>query len=338
LQDGYHRLEALKQLGVDKVSVVVKNTGESKGVIPEVGGKKYFNGVPISKEVDGYINEVSKYKNSAEFQRAWYDKKFERPKELKNISPAVFFNKIKELEKTYIPSGKFTELKKGLYEYSSTPYPQSPSIPEVKTTPQKEIVTKTKTEPTTKKKKVLGKQASRVFERLKAENPQLGDNVTYDTINLKKQAKKAVSMLKKDKQKLFNIAMGYETSKTLTSTSANIAMAEKALQDGNNKLYERLVKNRSLAQTRRGQEIVSEKGSVTDNSTSRYVKELINSRLEDMGKKYLGDLETAVTKKSNKERAIKVIDEKVIKLENEIKNSKISVKNALLLLDKLTCL
>ena len=138
-----------------------------------------------------------------------------------------------------------------------------------------------------------------------------------------------------DKQKAFRIAMGAETLRDILSASTNIAMAEKALEEGNKELFSRLIVNRSMAQTRRGQEIVAEKGSVTDNSVSRYVKELIAQRLENVGKRYLTNLKEG--KISNKEHATKVIDRKVTKLEKEIKTKKLSVKTALELLSELEC-
>ena len=142
-------------------------------------------------------------------------------------------------------------------------------------------------------------------------------------------------MLATDRQKAFDIAMGKEPSREITSTAANIAMAEKALDEGNHDLYAKLIKNRSLAQTRRGQEIVSERGSLSDNSASRYVKELIATRLDNVGKTYLSDLREGKT--TNKEHASRVIDRKVGKLEKDIINKKLDIKTALRLLDELAC-
>lgn len=178
---------------------------------------------------------------------------------------------------------------------------------------------------------------SRVFERLKAENPSLEGDLGYDPIKLKEDAQKAVDLIATDKQKAFRVAMGAEVSPDITSTAVNIAMAEKALADGNTSLYTRLIKNRSLEQTRRGQEIVAERGSVTDNSTSKYVKELVASRLEALGKRYFGDLKNLIKKTTDKERGIGVIDREVTKVEAQIKGKKLDVKTALGLLDKLAC-
>jgi hypothetical protein len=98
-----------------------------------------------------------------------------------------------------------------------------------------------------------------------------------------------------------------------------------------------LTKNRSLEQTRRGQEIVAEKGSVDDNSTSRYVKELFSLRLETLGKKYLFGLETKI-KNSNKKRAIEKIKKEVDSAKKQIEDFKrIDIKEAQSIIDRLTC-
>lgn len=179
---------------------------------------------------------------------------------------------------------------------------------------------------------------SRVFERLKAENPEvLTGDLKANEVKLKQDLVKAVDLVAKDKQTAFDIAMGAKSSPDVLSTSANITLAEKALQDGNHELYSRLIQKRSLDQTRRGQEISAERGSVTDNSTARYVKELIASRLDKVGSEYLGDLKSKVTRVSNRTKATNKIDAEVRALETKIKTKKLDTKTAMALLDKLTC-
>ena len=80
-------------------------------------------------------------------------------------------------------------------------------------------------------------------------------------------------------------------------------------------------------------ELVSEKASITDNSQSRYVKELLAVRFQDAGKKYLSD----VGKGTPEKKATKVIDQEVEKLKVKIKNKKLNLKNALKLLEEITC-
>lgn len=184
---------------------------------------------------------------------------------------------------------------------------------------------------------------SKVYERLKAENPQLGEVLTYEHQNLELNAEKAVELIAIDKEKAYRIAMGVEDPPTgQTSTAVNIALAEKALEDGNNSLYAQLVRNRSLEQTRRGQELVAEKGSVTDNSTSRYVKELIKARLDKLGKNYSEGLTDSLLKKVRKgdlkARATAAIKKEVNRVKERVESTKeLDLNEAQSFLDSLAC-
>jgi len=182
-----------------------------------------------------------------------------------------------------------------------------------------------------------GEMKSRVFERMKNETPDIEGDVGYTPIKLRQEAEKAVDLIAKDKQEAFDIAMGKRVSNDITSTSANIALAEKALEEGNMTLYSRLVKNRSLAQTRRGQEIVSEKASVSDNSTSRYVKELVAARLEKLGSSYTTGIKEMIRGGSTKSRGISFLDKEVSKLETKVRTRKLSAQDAMKLLDAISC-
>lgn len=182
------------------------------------------------------------------------------------------------------------------------------------------------------------KFASRVFERLKAEQPELRGTLNYDPIRMKKDISAAVDLIKKDKQQAYRVAMGVEEPPAgQTQTSVSISLAEKALEEGNNSLYSKLTKNRSLEQTRRGQEISAERGSVTDNSTARYVKEALSAKLERAGKSFLSDLKDPFNKKSNKAKAIERIDREVAKAERKIDVKKLDIKEAQSIIDKLAC-
>lgn len=183
---------------------------------------------------------------------------------------------------------------------------------------------------------VGAKFESKVFSRLKNENPEaLKGTLKYDTRNLKADSEAAVKLISEDKQKAFQVAM--DNSHPL-SVATNIALSEKALSEGNHKLYGQLVKSRSLEQTRRGQGLVAEKGSITDNSTSRYVRELINNRLDKLGEKYTSTIDPKMINRSTKEKAMVAVENGVKKIESKIKNKKLDTKTALSLLDKLTCL
>jgi len=183
------------------------------------------------------------------------------------------------------------------------------------------------------------KLQSRVYERLQQEHPEiLTEDLTYTKNNMKADAIKAVALISKDKQKAYRVATGMEEApKGQTATAVSIALGEKALSEGNTELYRKLTINRSLEQTRRGQEIVAEKGSVTDNSVARYVKELISTRLDKLGDSYLSDITEKITKKTTKQKATDILDREAKKIEAKIKSKKLDLKTALDLLNNHIC-
>jgi len=180
---------------------------------------------------------------------------------------------------------------------------------------------------------------SRVYERLAAERPDvLPENVEYERKTREDQVNKAIDLIKEDKQKAFDIAMGNIQSDELLATTVNIALAEQAKDEGNMSLYNTLTRNRSFAQTRRGQEMEAEKGSVSNNQASRFVKQLINSRLADLGKKYTTGIKETFKKSSAQKLGLEKIDTEVKKTKEKIKKTKeLDLSEAQAIIDRLTC-
>jgi len=180
---------------------------------------------------------------------------------------------------------------------------------------------------------------SRVYERLASERPDvLPENIEYEKKTREDQVEKALELIKTDKQKAFDIAMGNIQSDELLATTVNIALAEQAKDEGNMSLYNTLTRNRSFAQTRRGQEIEAEKGSVSNNQASRFVKQLINSRLADLGKKYTTGIKEIFKKSSAQKLGLEKIDTEVKKAKEKIKKTKeLDLSEAQAIIDRLTC-
>lgn len=125
---------------------------------------------------------------------------------------------------------------------------------------------------------------SRVSERMKALYPELDDPVLYDKIKINEEVSKAVDLVEKDQIEAYKQAIGMGDTTPYQSTAANIALTEKALADGNFELANTLIKQRSKMQTSYGQSIVMEKSTITDNSSQRYLDDLITSRMANLGK------------------------------------------------------
>jgi len=181
------------------------------------------------------------------------------------------------------------------------------------------------------------KLESRVYARMRENIPtELQGDANYSTKGLKAQAKSSIEVINKNPERAYKIAMGMETPKgNQTSASVNIALAEKARLDGNKQLYADLVKNRSLAQTKRGQEIVAER-LLTDNSVDSYVKQAIKNRLEAKSTNmFTPDVLKSLGKKSKVSVVTSNITEQAKNVVTKVKDFDIS--EAQKFIDSITC-
>jgi hypothetical protein len=151
-------------------------------------------------------------------------------------------------------------------------------------------------------------------------------------MNIVEDAAKASEFVVQQPEIALRIAKGLELPPPdITETAISIAMAEKARQDGDYLLYTRLILSRTFRQTRRGQEIVAERGRTDENSSEFFIKKLLDerARVVTRGKKWLFDKETGIQSVIKKEvKEIKnTIDKRVMK----------KLQSAQKLIDSLTC-
>ena len=175
---------------------------------------------------------------------------------------------------------------------------------------------------------------SRVYERVQQEYPEiLKDDVRYEKLTLKDDISKATDLLEKDPNRLYEIANDFDNQNEVNSTIANIVLADKALREGNHGLYADLIKRRSLDLTKKGQDISAERASVNDNSTSKYVKQLLNERANQLS----DTLKTADFKGMNKgEKLTKLLKDESTTLKQKI-NKSMDLKAAQDIFDRLKC-
>jgi hypothetical protein len=76
---------------------------------------------------------------------------------------------------------------------------------------------------------------------------------------------------------------------------------------------------------------------MSDNSTSRYVKELLSTRLENLSKSYFNNLGSKLKNKTTKTQATDIIKEEAIKLKKSLNFKQIDLKEAQSFLDSITC-
>lgn len=138
------------------------------------------------------------------------------------------------------------------------------------------------------KSKLAPERVSRAYERAKS---RLGDafqfDVTYTPIRIADQMAKAFEVVKQDPEYAVRVAMGLDMPPLdVTDTAISLAVAETAKEQGNFQQQADAERERSLRQTRRGQEIVMENGRVDENSPEFFIKQVLNRRKELIAQKY----------------------------------------------------
>jgi hypothetical protein len=179
----------------------------------------------------------------------------------------------------------------------------------------------------------LSKVAQRVLDKLVDVKDS---DVTYNPMNIVEDAAKAAEFVDQNPEIGLKIAKGLELPPPdITETAISIAMAEKARQDGNYLLYSRLIVSRSLRQTRRGQEIVAERGRQDENSSEFFIKKLLEERARLVTK----DKKWVFEKGRIKESKIQdVIAKEVKKVKTDIDKKVLKkLESAQKLIDSLTC-
>lgn len=131
-------------------------------------------------------------------------------------------------------------------------------------------------------------KASKAFERAKnrlAEEYQ--EDLSYTRIRIDDQMAKAFELVDTNPAYAKAVALGLEQPPLdITDTAISLAVAERAKDEKNYALQADVEKARSLRQTRRGQEIVLERGRVDENSPEFFVRELIKRRKQLAEMKY----------------------------------------------------
>lgn len=170
-----------------------------------------------------------------------------------------------------------------------------------------------------------------------AEEAQL--DVKYNKVNLNADTEKAVQFLDENPKAAVRVALGLEKApEGQLERNITIATAEKALADGDIALWNQIESSGSLRQTRRGQEIVADRGRFNDNSPHTFMKELISRRLDKLGYSFQQAIKDAGKKVGSlKESAIAKIDERTAKLREKLKKDQGKIKLAQDIIDLLRC-
>lgn len=123
---------------------------------------------------------------------------------------------------------------------------------------------------------------SRAFSRVQERLGEFADTDTnYNKLNLAKDTANAIEFVEQYPKEAKKIALGMMSApEGITETAISIALAEKAAENGDYALQAQLERSRSLRQTRRGQEIVSERGRFNENSPHFFIQQVLQARME----------------------------------------------------------
>lgn len=127
---------------------------------------------------------------------------------------------------------------------------------------------------------------SRAFKRIQERLGEYADiDVNYNRLNLAKDTANALEFIEKNPKEAKKIALGLMGApEGVTETAISIALAEQASQNKDYALQAQLERSRSLRQTRRGQEIVAERGRFNENSPHFFMQQVLAARIENAGK------------------------------------------------------
>lgn len=183
----------------------------------------------------------------------------------------------------------------------------------------------------------------RVRDRLEEESKL---DVNYNPLNLEKDAENSMNYIVENPDSALRVAFGLqEPPAGMTETAISIALADKAGTDGNFRLQSQLEASRSLRQTRRGQEVVSERGRFDDDSPYKYIQEVMDRRLKSIGNQFKENVldkarvltQTQQKLSSTKAKAIRKIDQETAKLKEVLKKNSVKINKAQKIIDALRC-
>jgi hypothetical protein len=185
-------------------------------------------------------------------------------------------------------------------------------------------------------KKAKSKAYTRVYDMLAEETKQ---DVSYNKLNIEKDVDAAAEFAAADPKAAIRVALGLEEApKGQTETAISILLADKAGRDGDFQLQSQLEAARSLRQTRRGQEIVSERGRFNEDSPHFFIRKLLDARLNNLGKSLgVAIEEYRLRLVSAKEVAIKKIDKVKKNITEKIKADRKKIDFAKDFLSSITC-
>lgn len=161
----------------------------------------------------------------------------------------------------------------------------------------------------------------------------------YNEMNLEENAQRATDFIVSNPKEAIAVSLGLiNPPQGVTANAIGLGTMLKARDEKNFNLYRDIATSVTLRSTRLGQEIVSLRGQMNDNSPENFVKRAINARMKNISKSLLKDVEIAGRSLSDtKKEVTKKIDEETVKLKKKLSKDKIKIQKAQDIIDALRC-
>ena len=178
-----------------------------------------------------------------------------------------------------------------------------------------------------KTQSVIAKQMAQV---LKEQGRDLG--LEYDPIVIDEQVEKAQNLVQTKPEEAKRIAFGKQDSTDILNNAVRLAYFAQQEQESNWDEAARIANWIRAENTRLGQEIVVNKGFVTENSPIKYVKQVQAARAEAVGKRFgRGKKGTGAKKAADR------VNQEVAKAKEKTKAARMNIQNAQDFIESLKC-
>ena len=183
---------------------------------------------------------------------------------------------------------------------------------------------------------------SRLFERVKETlgEEYEAENRKYQVLDLEKQATAVVEMIENEPERAVRIAKGREEPPLgMTQNAMAIGLAELAISQKDYKTAAEMYTKASLRSTRLGQEIVSLRGEMGNDTPFHAIREVMRVRVDRVAKQYDRALKAlSLPEKTPKMKQIdKYIEGQVAEVKKDITRRMKQIQSAQSIIDALKC-
>lgn len=161
----------------------------------------------------------------------------------------------------------------------------------------------------------------------------------YNEMNLEDNANKAIDFITNNPEEAIAVSLGMlNPPQGVTANAIGLGTMLKARDEGNFNLYRDIATSVTLRSTRLGQEIVSLRGQMNDDSPENFVRRVIDARMKNISRSLLTDAEIKGRSLSDtKKKVTEKIEQETVKLKKKLSKDQIKVRLAQDIIDAMRC-